>query len=392
VRFAWIEARDFRNHRDTALEVPAGLVAVVGPNGHGKTNLLEALYYLCALESPRVHSDLPLIRTGASSAYLRGEVVTETGRFLIEVEVRPSGQNRVQVNRAVVRRKRDLRTSIRAVFSGPEDLAVIQGEPDQRRRFMDEAVKVLWPAHEPALTAYDRALRQRNRLLKDWEGGGTPPGLAAWDAELVNAGATVTEARRAAIERIRQRAAFEFGTLAADPNEALTVRYRPSVPDPTGPADRGDHADPADGVQPTFPRLADEPEAATSTAARFRARLAERRPDELIRRTTLVGPHRDDLGLEVQGMTARGFASHGEAWGAALSLRLALDSSVAEELGEAPVGFLDDPFSPFDPERRRRVAGSLEGRGQLFVAVPDEAQVPSGAAVWRVKEGRVAPE
>jgi DNA replication and repair protein RecF len=360
----------------------------VGPNGHGKTNLLEGLYYLCALESPRVHSDLPLIRLGAISAYLRGEVITETGRFLVEVEVRPSGQNRVQVNRTAIRRKRDLRASVRAVFCGPEDLAVIQGEPDHRRRFMDEALKALWPAREPVLTAYDRALRQRNRLLKDWEGGGEPPGLAAWDAELVEAGSAVTEARRAAVERVRPRAASEFGTLAADPNEALSVRYRPSVPEPP---DRADPPDPGED-DPTAPPLFGEDPHAASTAARFRTRLAERRQDELIRRTTLVGPHRDDLALEVQGMTARGIASHGEAWGAALSLRLALDSSVAEELGEAPIGFLDDPFSPFDPERRRRVAGSLEGRGQLFVAVPDEAQVPSGAAVWRVKEGRVAPE
>jgi DNA replication and repair protein RecF len=369
VRLLWIEARDFRNHRETVLEVPAGLVAVVGPNGQGKTNLLEAMHYLCSLESPRVRSDLPLVRVGAPSAFLRGEVATDTGRHLVEVEVRPSGQNRVQVNRTSVRRRRDLRASVRAVFSGPDDLAVVQGEPDARRRFMDEALKVLWPAREPALTAYERALRQRNRLLKDWDGAGAgPPGLGAWDAELVATGSTVTQARAEAAGRIRGHAAGEFRSLTADPSEALTVTYQPSVPI------AGEAPSPGDVVHS------------------FQQRLAERRADELTRRTTLVGPHRDDLGLEVQGLVARGFASHGEAWGAALSLRLALATAVAEEIRERPVTFLDDPFSPFDPERRQRVAASLGDRGQVFLAVPDDAQIPPAAEVWRVKEGSVVPE
>jgi len=365
VRLAWIEARDFRNHRETSLEVPSGLVAVVGPNGQGKTNLLEAMHYLCALESPRVHSDLPLVRVGAASAFLRGEVITETGRHLVEVEVRPSGQNRVQVNRTAVRRRRDLRASVRSVFCGPDDLAIVQGDPDQRRRFMDESIRALWPAREPALTAYERVLRQRNRLFKDWDGrGGEPEGLSGWDAELVTVGSTLTALRSQAVRLLRPRAAREFTRLTGDPNESLGVAYMPSVPG-VGEGDVG---------------------------AAFSARLAERREDELIRRTTLVGPHRDDLGLEVQGLVARGFASHGEAWGAAVSLRLALAGAVEEEIAEPPVTFLDDPFSPFDPERRRRVAGSLAGRGQVFMAVPAEAQVPPAAAVWRVKEGTVVPE
>ena len=371
MRLAWIEARDFRNHRETSLEVPSGLTAVVGPNGQGKTNLLEAMAYLCTLESPRVRSDLPLVCAGAASAYLRGEVHTETGRFLIEVEVRPSGANRVQVNRTSVRRRRDLRASVRSVFSGPDDLAIVQGEPDERRRFMDEALKMLWPPREPLLPAYERTLRQRNRLLKDWDGRGEPPGLEGWDAELVKHGSAVTLARGAAVTAVRDIAAREFDSLVGDPREALTVDYRPSVPpvpadpDPPGPED---------------------------LAAAFGARLRERREDELVRRTTLVGPHRDDLALSVQGLVARGFASHGEAWGAALSLRLALARALAGEAGEPPITLLDDPFSPFDPERRGRLASSLDDRGQLLIAVPDEAQIPPGATVWRVKEGSVTPE
>jgi DNA replication and repair protein RecF len=360
VHVVWLEARDFRNHTEVALEIPPGLTTVVGPNGRGKTNLLEAVDYLCTLESPRVSSDLPLVRMGAGAAFLRGEVESLQGRALIEVEIRGSGQNRVQVNRSAVRRKRDLRRHVRAVFSGPDDLAVVQGDPSERRRFMDEAIRVLWPAKDGLPGAYERVLRQRNRLFKDWVGPGEPPGLSAWTAELVTHGAALTRARGAAVEAIRGRTGEEFRTLSAGSDEALVVRYAPSVEG--DPLEEG-----------------------------FEARLVERRQDELIRRTTLVGPHRDDLALSVQGLAARGFASHGEAWGAAVSLRLALAGAVAEEVGDQPVVLLDDPFSALDPERRRRLASGLHGRGQVLMAVPDEAQVPQEATVWCAEESGIVP-
>ena len=362
MRLAWVEVSEFRNHRDTSLEVPPGLTVAVGPNAQGKTNLLEAMYYLCALESSRVSSDLPLVRAGAASAFLRGEVHTAAGpRFLVEVEVRGAGQNRVQVNRTAVRRRRDLRRHVRAVFCGPDDLGMVHGDPDVRRRFLDESVRTLWPLKEGLAGAYEKVLRQRNRLLKDWDGAGEPPDLPAWDAELVLHGSALIAAREEAVGRIRDRAAKEFRALSGDP---LVVEYQPSVE-----------------------RVAGE-----SLEDAFRRRLAERRADEMVRRTTLVGPHRDDLRLVVQGLTARGFASHGEAWGSALCLRLALAGAVEAEVGEPPVLFLDDPFSGLDPSRRDRLAAALGGRGQVVLAVPDDAQVPEHAAVWRVKEGGVVVE
>ncbi len=359
MRLVWIEGREFRNHAEFSLEVPPGLVAVVGSNAQGKTNLLEAMHYLLALESPRVSSDLPLVRVGAApSAFLRGEVQTAGGKFLIEVEVRSSGANRIQVNRSSVRRKRDLRQHVRSVFLGPDDLAIVQGDPGERRRFLDVAVRSLWPVREGVAAAYERVLRQRNRLLKDWDGRDEPAGLAGWDGELVAQGSVLTALRSHAVGRVSGPVGEEFRTLSGGP---MVVRYVPSV-----------EGEPLE--------------------AAFQRRLAERREDELIRRSTLVGPHRDDLELVVQGLGARGFASHGEAWGAALSLRLGLARAVAAEVKEDPVIFLDDPFSGLDPERRRRVAGDLEGRGQVVLAVPEDSQVPPGASVWRVKEGHVAPE
>jgi len=356
VRLTWLEARDFRNHREVALEVPPGLTAVVGPNGRGKTNLLEAINYLCALGSPRISSDLPLVRWGADAAFIRGEVVTEAGgRFLIEVEIRASGQNRVQANRSPIRRKRDLRRHVRVVFSGPDDLRVVHGDPSERRRFMDEAMVALWPQKDTLGTHYERVLRQRNRLLKDWDGSDPPSGLGAWNEELIAHGIALTRARADAVARIQARAGEEFRKISAGTEEALVVRYRPSV--------EGEPIDEA-----------------------FRRRLADRLEDELIRRTTLVGPHRDDLALIVEGLTARGFASHGEAWGGSIALRLALAAAVTDEVGEPPVLLLDDPFSGLDPERRGRLAGDLHGLGQALLAVPDEEQVPAGASVWHVGE------
>jgi DNA replication and repair protein RecF len=360
VRVEWLEVRDFRNHRELSLEFGPGLTAVAGPNARGKTNLLEAVFYLCSLVSPRVSSDLPLVRSGARSAFLRGQVESAGGRFLIEVEVRSGGQNRVLVNRSPVRRKRDLRRDVRAVFSGPDDLSVVQGDPAERRRFMDEAVRTLWPAKDGVAGAYERVLRQRNRLLKDWGGPGEPSGLEGWDAELVTHGSALTALRRNGVDVIRQAAAREFGAVAGPGEGTLVVEYAPSV--------GGERVEEA-----------------------FAARLAERRGDELVRRTTLVGPHRDELALSVQGLVARGFASHGEAWAGAICLRLALAGAVAEEVGETAILLLDDPFSGLDPDRRARLAERLGGRGQVLIAVPDQSHVPAGAAVWLAKEGGIVP-
>jgi DNA replication and repair protein RecF len=356
MRLLWVELKDFRNHRDTRLDVPDGLSVAVGANGEGKTNLLEGMYYLFALSSPRVSATMPLVRAGADSAYVRGEVQVADARVLIEVEIPTNAASRLQVNRSPLRRKRELRRQVRAVFFGPEDLDVVRGDPSHRRRFVDEAVVGLWPLRDADLRAYERALRQRNRLLKEWEGSGAPAELDAWDAELVKTGSAVIRARSAAIEAISPLADAEFERLSG---YGLVCRYAPNV--------SGDALEEA-----------------------FETRLAERRSDELVRRSSLVGPHRDEVELAVRDLGARSFASHGEAWGAALCLRLGLASAVTAEIGDTPVLLVDDPFSALDPARQRGVASGLTGRGQVVISVADEAAVPPQAeTVWDVRAGTV---
>lgn len=365
MHLSWVELRDFRNHRLTRIDpVPDGLIVAVGPNGEGKTNLMEGMYFLFSLTSPRVSANLPLVREGAAAGYSRGEVLTRDAKVLVEVEIPSQGASRVQVNRSPVRRRRDLRRQVRAVFFGPDDLDVVRGEPGHRRRFLDEALVALWPLKESLLTAYDRALRQRNRLLKEWDRPGVPAGIEAWDEELVQAGAAVIRARAQAVAALAPHASAAFSWLAG---YELACDYAPNLSSASMDAGVVEDA--------------------------FRARIAERRGDELQRRSTLVGPHRDDLALAVRDLGARSFASHGEAWAAALTLRLGLASAVEAEIGEPPVLLVDDPFSALDPHRRDQVGEHLAGRGgQVVISVADEADVPSRAdAVWDVLGGAVTP-
>jgi DNA replication and repair protein RecF len=356
----WIELRDFRNHAHTRLDpIPdGGLVVAVGPNGEGKTNLLEGMHFLYALESPRASASEPLVRRGAEAGYVRGEFHTLGGKVLIEVEVRARGANRVHVGRSPIRRKRDLRKQIRSVMFGPFDLPVVTGDPSRRRAFMDEAVTALVPASDTLTSTYERVVRQRNRLLKEHDGRGMPPGLETWDEQLVKTGTAVIQARSAAVHEIASGASETFQDVAG---YGLLVRYAPSV---TAGQDVGEA---------------------------FRAQLASRRADEVQRRTSLVGPHRDDLELAVRDLGARGFASHGETWVAALSLRLGLADAVAHAIGEPPLVIADDPYSALDPVRRDRVASRLAARdGQVVISVADDADVPAAATqVWELRAGTV---
>jgi len=358
MRLLWVELRDYRNHAHTRIDLGHdGIIVVAGPNGEGKTNLLEAMHFLYSLGSPRVSASEPLVRHGADAAYVRGEFETRDGRVLVEVEIRRKGANRVQVDRSTVRRRRDLRRAVRVVLFGPFDLPIVTGDPARRRGFMDEIAVLLQPARDTLTSSYERVLRQRNRLLKEHEGRGAPPELEAWDEQLIQSGTAVIEARAEAVNAIAPPASEAFSAVSG---YDLVVRYAPNVPTTDG--EEG-----------------------------FRRRLDERRSDELQRRTSLVGPHRDDVDLAVRDLGARSFASHGETWVAALAVRLGLATAVETAIGEPPVLLVDDPYSALDPTRRDRIAGILAARpGQVVISVADEADVPAQAtAILDVRAGNV---
>jgi len=263
------------------------------------------------------------------------------------------------VGRSPIRRKRDLRKQVRSVLFGPFDLPIVTGDPSRRRAFMDEAVTALVPASDTLTSSYERVVRQRNRLLKEHDGRGIPRDLETWDEQLVKTGSAVIEAREAAVREVTPGASEAFVDVAG---YGLLVRYAPNVA------------------------------ASDDVAETFRAQLAARQADELQRRTSLVGPHRDDLELAVRDLGARGFASHGETWVAALSLRLGLADAIARAIGEPPIVIADDPYSALDPIRRDRVAARLAARdGQVMISVADDADVPVAATqVWDLHAGAVS--
>ena len=264
----------------------------------------------------------------------------------------------MKLNTNPLRRKRELRRQVRSVLFGPFDLPVVIGDPSKRRDLMDEAVVALWPLKDGLSTAYERALRQRNRLLKEWEGGrGGPSGMEAWDEELIRTGVPAGGGAR------RSRRAPRHGGLGGVRGSR---RVRP----------RG--------------RVRAERVVRRGVEEAFRAQLASRRPDELVRRTSLVGPHRDDLTLAVRDLGARAFGSHGETWAAALCLRLGIAAAVAEEAGEQPrcSSTTRSARSIHATRPDRGAAGGARRSGGDRVA--DEADVPSASsATWDVANGSV---
>ncbi len=330
---------------------------LAGTNGQGKTNLVEAVGYLSTLGSHRVTGDAALIRAGEESAIIRATVVSGGREALAEVQLNRSAPNRAQLNRKPVR-PREITRNVSSVLFAPEDLAIVRGEPSARRRFLDELLVARSPRLAGVLGDYDKALRQRNQLLKASRGryGPDPASLDAWDERLVLAGAEWLDARDLLVTDLTPLVAEQYRLVAgADQEVALrTVR--------------GIDPEEGEGGGPTG-----------TTADRFLAALQAARAREVERGVTLVGPHRDDLLLTVNALPARGYASHGESWSLALALRIASHDLLTADGGE-PVLVLDDVFAELDASRRDRLAALVAPREQVLITaavlgdVPEELQ------------------
>jgi DNA replication and repair protein RecF len=369
MRLERLEVVDFRNHDAAAMELPAGVSVLVGPNGVGKTNLLEAIGYLATLGSHRVGQDAALIRAGAASAVIRAAVQRAGRRLLVDVELRPGSGVRGRVNGAPVPRARDLLGVVRATVFAPEDLGLIRGDPEERRRFLDTLATQRLPRYHGSRQDYDRVLRQRNTLLRS-AGGRLPPSalatLEVWDEKLASAGAEIWSERLRLVAALTPRVELAYQHLAGR-DDLVDVAYVSSVA-----GDVGLDPDPA------------------KLAQALRERLVADRAREVERGITLSGPHRDDLSLALRGLPARTHASHGEAWSLALALRLGSHRLLAEE-GEEPVLLMDDVFAELDRQRRDRVAEAAVAAEQTIVtaAVAEELPPELSAAVFHVEPGSV---
>ncbi|MBW3577238.1 MAG: DNA replication/repair protein RecF [Actinobacteria bacterium] len=368
-----LELVDVRSYEQQELTFEPGVTLLVGPNAHGKTNLLEAAHRVATGSSHRVASDLPLVRRDAEAGYVRVELDTDAGRRRkIELELRPGAGTRARVDGQAVRQTSDAVGVLRVVLFAPEDLAIVAGDPSERRRFLDDVLAQRRPAYAAARSDYDRVLRQRNRLLKTagGRGGDVAATLQVWTAQLVAHAATLTAARVAAVHALAGPTSAFYAELADLP-EPVTLTYRSSC----GLVVSGD---PGCGVPDR-----------DALAVQLRAGLEAVADEELARGVTLVGPHRDDLELSVRGLPARGYASHGQHWTLALALRLATYDVLAE-VGDHPVVLLDDVFAELDQARRARLAAACQRWGQVLVTAAVEDDVPLRGAVVdvRVVDGR----
>ena len=390
---------DFRSYPTVALDLRPGPTAIVGPNGQGKTNLVEAIGYVATLASHRVAQDAPLVRAGAERAVVRAAVARAGRSTLVELEISPGRANRARLNSSPLPRARDVLGALRTVLFAPEDLSLAKGDPDGRRRFLDDLLVLLAPRLAGVRADYDRVLKQRNALLKSAgrhrvasrsvAGASEMATLDVWDERLAQLGGELLSARLYLVDRLGPPVLQAYQDISGADGLAV-LGYRSSLPMLEGRAEvggsvpSGASGSPAEGA-PNRVELAEA----------MLAELTRQRPREVERGMSLVGPHRDDMLLQLGDLPARGYASHGESWSYALALRLAsyelLTGDGAAGDGE-PVLILDDVFAELDTGRRSRLAARVAAAEQVLVTAAVEDDVPAELAGDRVtvRAGEVA--
>jgi DNA replication and repair protein RecF len=361
-----LELVDFRNYPRVVVDFEPGAGVLVGRNGQGKTNLLEALGYVATLGSHRVATDAPLVRVGASRAVVRTAIVHDGRELLVELQIEPGKANRARLGRSPVTRVRDILGALRMVLFAPEDLSLVRGDPGERRRYLDELLTLRQPRYAGVRADYDRVLKQRNALLRTSalarRGGGKPDlsTLDVWDVHLARHGAELLAGRLELCAALAPLVGKAYDAVSAGRGDAV-ISYSSSW-----------------GA------------ASADLESVLAAALRESRPAEIERGMTLVGPHRDDVTLMLGEVPARGYASHGESWSYALALRLAAYDLLRSE-GIEPVLALDDVFAELDVGRRERLAELAGDATQTLVTCAVEADVPAGlrGARYEVGNGEV---
>lgn len=378
---------DFRNYETLDVQLHPGPNLFVGSNGQGKTNLVEALGYLSTLGSHRVSVDHAMIRQGQESAIIRARLTHESKEMLAEVQLNRSSPNRAQINRSPIK-TRELPRYFSSVLFAPEDLAIVRGEPSTRRKFMDELLVLRAPRLSGVLSDYERVLRQRNTLLKSARASGlkeTQLGtLEIWDDRLIALGSELIAARTGLVAELAPEVSRAY-TAIAGADHAATLASQLSIFATSATDD--DTADEA--------AVRSDVVTAAAAAEGFTSALARLRRAELDRGVSLVGPHRDDLVLGLNGLAARGYASHGESWSFALALKLASAAVLRREVSAGdPVLILDDVFAELDESRRGRLAEAVADYQQVLItaAVLDDVPESLAAHVVRIRSGMVVTD
>jgi DNA replication and repair protein RecF len=389
---------DFRSYAQVELALEPGVTVLVGSNGIGKTNLMEAIGYLATLSSHRVSSDGPLLRFGMDRALVRARLVRGGQTTVLELEINASRANRGRVNRSNPVRARDLLGICQTVLFAPEDLALVKGDPSNRRRFLDELLVSLVPRHAATRSDYDRVLKQRNALLKSARAGKFTAAhestLDVWDQHMARAGAELLHARLELLERLRPHLAKAYAQLTDGSKQAGAV-YRSTLQnlmDDDGAGVLGAEATAASGGTGARDNTAGPEDlrrlSVDELAERYVVAFQASRRKELERGISLVGPHRDELELVLGEAPAKGYASHGETWSMCLSLRLASYYVMLDDArtgGSAPILILDDVFAELDVQRRRKLAAIVSGAEQVLVTAAVDADIPEELSGRRVK-------
>ena len=372
---AHLTLHNFRSYDDVDVDLEPGVSAFVGPNGQGKTNLVEAIDYLSRLQSHRVATDAPLVKAGADQGIVRAAVVKDGRTAVLEIELNPGRANRARVNRSPLPRSRELLGLVRTVVFSPDDLTLVKGDPSDRRRFLDDLLVLRTPRLAGVRADYDRVLRQRNSLLKT--AGAARRGsssqesalstLGVWDDHLTRTGAEILDARLRLVADLRPYVGTAYAIVARGATrEDAEIDYKPSLELPA-----------AEGCTASPGREA--------LTAALLAEVERRRNDELVRGISLVGPHRDELVLTLGAaesetrLPVKGYASHGESWSFALALKLASYDLLRSE-GDDPILILDDVFAELDTGRRQQLAELVAGAEQVLVTAAVEDDVPKALA------------
>ena len=354
-----LSLKNFRSYSELDLPLDPGITIFLGRNGEGKTNIVESILYMAFLSSHRTSGDLPLVKLGESAAYTRAKIQHPDREVLVELEINAEKANRARINQNPIRSQKDLFGLIQCIYFSPEDMDLVRGDPSERRRFIDQILTLRSPRMAGVISDYERSVRQRNTLLKT---RASLSSLEPWDQQVAKFGAEIIAARISLLAEFDPYFTKIYANISAE--KLAHIRYKCSIDNPSV------------NIEENYSALI--------------AQMAERRSQELDRGLTLVGPHRDDLLLNLGDHLVKGYASHGESWSIALSLKLAAYELLINE-GSNPILILDDVFSELDEERRIQLISLARSAEQTFITVAVEADLPKdlSGTTYLVRNGSV---